>query len=205
MTVAPAIRTEKTARTKGPATLLKPAVFAACLVPLGWLVWLGASGGLGANPIEAVVRYLGDWSLRMLLAALAVTPLRRLTGWSPLARIRRMLGLFAFFYVTLHVLAYAGIDQFFDWPAIWADIVKRRYILVGALTFTILSALAATSTDGMARRLGPRRWRALHRLVYAAAPLAALHYFMMVKSNAQAPLIYGGAAAVLLAARLMRR
>jgi sulfoxide reductase heme-binding subunit YedZ len=180
---------------------LKACVFVACLLPLAWLAWRALSDDLGANPIEAVTRFLGDWSLRMLLAALAVTPLRRAFGWNQLARLRRMLGLFAFAYVALHVMAYAALDQFFDWPSIWADIVKRRYILVGAATFLILAALAATSTDGMVRRLGPRRWRMLHRLVYVAAPLAVLHYFMMVKVDVEAPLVYGGVAAGLLAAR----
>ena len=183
------------------ARLSKPVVFAACLLPLVWIAWRAATGDLGANPIEAGTRALGDWSLRMLLIALAVTPVRRLTGWSALARLRRMLGLFAFAYVTLHLLAYVAFDQFFDWPSIGADIVKRRYILVGVTTFVMLSALAATSTDGMVRRLGPRRWRALHRLVYAAAPLAVLHYFMMTKTDIRSPLIYGGMAAALLAAR----
>jgi methionine sulfoxide reductase heme-binding subunit len=188
-----------------PVRALKPVVFAICLLPLVWLVWRGATGDLGANPIEAVVRSLGDWSLRMLLAALAVTPLRRLTGWSALARLRRMLGLFAFAYVTLHLLAYVALDQFFDWPSIWADVVKRRYILIGMVNFAMLAALAATSTDSMVRRVGARRWRALHRLVYAAAPLAVLHYFMMVKTDIRTPLIYGAVAAALLGVRLLRR
>jgi methionine sulfoxide reductase heme-binding subunit len=118
-----------------------------------------------------------------------------------LARLRRMLGLFAFTYVMLHLLAYVALDQFFDWPSIGADIVKRRYILVGMTAFAMLAALAATSTDGMVRRLGPRRWRMLHRLIYAAAPLAALHYFMMTKADIRSPLVYGGIAAALLAAR----
>jgi sulfoxide reductase heme-binding subunit YedZ len=183
--------------------IVKPAAFAVCLLPLIWLAGRAAAGDLGANPIEAAVRHLGDWSLRMLLAALAVTPLRRLTGWSALARLRRMLGLFAFAYAALHLSAYVALDQFFDWASVWTDIVKRRYILVGAASFVILLALAATSTDGMVRRIGPRRWRALHRLVYAAAPLGALHYFMMAKTGVQTPLTYGAAAAALLAARVV--
>jgi methionine sulfoxide reductase heme-binding subunit len=185
-----------------PARLLKPAIFAVCLLPLVWLAWRAATGDLGANPIEAGTRALGDWALRMALIALAVTPMRRLTGWSALARLRRMLGLFAFTYVMLHLLAYVALDQFFDWPSIGADIVKRRYILVGMTAFVMLAALAATSTDGMVRRLGPRRWRALHRLVYVAAPLAVLHYFMMTKADVRSPLIYGGIAAALLGARV---
>jgi sulfoxide reductase heme-binding subunit YedZ len=183
--------------------LLKPVVFAACLLPLVWLVWRAAAGDLGANPIEAGTRALGDWSLRMVLIALAVTPVRRLTGWNALARLRRMLGLFAFTYVTLHLLAYVALDQFFDWPSIGADIVKRRYILVGMTAFVMLAALAATSTDGMVRRLGPRRWRTLHQLVYAAAALAVLHYFMMTKTDVRSPLIYAGIAAALLGARVV--
>ncbi|MFQ5764081.1 MAG: sulfite oxidase heme-binding subunit YedZ, partial [Rhodospirillales bacterium] len=134
--------------------VVKPLVFVAALGPLGWLAWvaafgdLGPGGPLGANPIQYVIRYLGDWAIRFLLMALAVTPLRGITGWATLTRFRRMLGLFAFFYASLHLSSYIGLDQFFDWEAIWRDIVKRNYITVGMLTFTMLVPLAATSTKG---------------------------------------------------------
>lgn len=180
----------------------KPAVFAACLAPVAWLVWLGASGGLGANPIEAAVRYCGDWALRFLLIALAVSPLRAFTGWATVMRFRRMLGLFAFFYVVLHVAGYVGLDQFFAWKAIWADVVKRRYITFGMLAFVLLLPLAVTSTKGMIKRLGAARWQRLHRLVYPAAILAVVHFFMMVKADIREPAVYAAVLAVLLGARL---
>jgi sulfoxide reductase heme-binding subunit YedZ len=183
----------------------KPLVFAACLAPFAWLVWLGASGGLGANPIEAAVRYCGDWALRFLLIALAVTPLKAVTGWAAVMRFRRMLGLFAFFYVVLHVAGYVGLDQFFAWKAIWADVVKRRYITFGMLAFVLLVPLAATSTKGMIKRLGAVRWQRLHRLVYPAAILAVVHFFMMVKADVREPAIYAAVLAVLLGARLALR
>lgn len=144
------------------------------------------------------MRGLGDWSLWMLLAALAVTPLRQATGWGWIARQRRMIGLFAFTYAVLHLLSYVGVDQFFDWGLIAAEIVKRRYILVGMATLLILSALAATSTDSAIRRLGGRNWRRLHRLVYAAGALAVLHHLMMVKADTRPPSIEGGVLVLLL-------
>jgi methionine sulfoxide reductase heme-binding subunit len=184
---------------------VKAAVFAACLWPLAWLAWRAFTDDLGANPVEAGTRALGDWALRMLLLALAVTPLRRLTGWSRLAWLRRMLGLFAFAYAALHVLAYAALDQAFDWAAIGADILKRRYISVGATAFAVLAVLAATSTRRATQRLGPARWRALHRLVYVAAPLAVLHYAMMVKTDLRPPLVYGVVVVALLGARFHKK
>ena len=184
--------------------LLKPAVFAAALLPLAWLVWRAATDGLGANPIETLIRDLGDWALRFLLIALAVTPLRRLSGWGTVGRLRRMLGLFAFFYAVLHVSSYIGLDQFFDWRAIGKDIVKRHYITVGMAALALLIPLAATSTQSMIRRLGGRAWRRLHRAVYVVAPLAVVHFWMMVKAGHARPLVYGLVAALLLAARLPR-
>ncbi|MDX2221245.1 MAG: protein-methionine-sulfoxide reductase heme-binding subunit MsrQ [Rhodospirillaceae bacterium] len=184
---------------------LKPAVFAAALSPLIWLIALAATGGLGANPIEATTRYLGDWALRMLLIALAVTPLRLLTGLTELARLRRTLGLFAFFYVCLHALSYVGLDQFFDWPAIWADIVKRVYITIGMAATATLLPLALTSTNGMVKRLGARTWRRLHRAVYAAGVLGVLHYFFMIKAGYQEPAVYAAILLVLLAIRAAKR
>ncbi|MGC2856523.1 sulfite oxidase heme-binding subunit YedZ [Novispirillum sp. DQ9] len=182
---------------------LKPAVFAAALLPLAWLAWRAGSGGLGANPIEATTRFLGDWALNMLLVALAVSPLRRLTGRAEIARLRRMLGLFAFFYAALHVLSYVGLDQFFAWGEIWKDVVKRRYITAGMVALLILLALAATSPKRAVRALGGRAWKRLHALVYVAAPLAVLHYFWMVKADVTRPLLYAAILAVLLGERVL--
>ncbi|EME70894.1 putative sulfite oxidase subunit YedZ [Paramagnetospirillum caucaseum] len=181
---------------------VKPLLFAACLIPLGLLVFRAATGGLGANPIEATNRFLGDWALRFLLIALAVTPLRQLTGWNAPARWRRMLGLFAFAYVVLHFSSYVGLDQFFDWGAIGREIVKRRYITLGMLAVLLLIPLAVTSTDAMIRRLGGRRWRALHRLVYVIAPLGVTHHWMMVKKDITEPAIHAAILAVLLGWRV---
>ncbi len=183
----------------------KPAIFALALLPLVWLAWLALSGGLGAEPIAEGVRQTGLWALRFLLLALAVTPLRRLTGLSGLARYRRMIGLFAFFYAMLHLSTYIGIDQFFDWHAVWKDIVKRPYITVGMGAFLILSVLAATSPTAMVRRLGGRRWRVLHKAVFAAGAAGCLHYIMLVKGWQTAPLVYAGILAILLAFRIPGR
>lgn len=179
----------------------KPVVFTLALVPLFWTVWLGASGQLGAEPVLESVKQSGLWALRFLLVALAVTPLRVLTGVAALARFRRMIGLFAFFYATVHLSTYIGLDRFFDWPAIWKDIVKRPYITVGMGGFLILTALAATSTGGMVKRLGGTRWRALHKGVFAAGLAGCLHFFMLVKGWQTAPMVYGALCVGLLALR----
>jgi methionine sulfoxide reductase heme-binding subunit len=196
-------------RGAGPNRLirfvLKPAVFMLCLAPLGWLGWLATSGGLGVNPIETANRFLGDWALRFLLISLAVSPVKKIFGCALVMRFRRMLGLFAFFYVVLHFSSYVGLDQFFAWAHIGADIVKRPYITVGMTTFLLLVPLAATSTSGMVKRLGAKRWKRLHMLVYAAAALAVFHYFMMVKADVREPLIYGGVLALLLGWRAVAR
>lgn len=185
--------------------IVKPAVFAVCLGPLAWAVWLAASGGLGANPIEATIRHFGDWGLRFLLVALAVTPLRQITGLAALARFRRMMGLFAFFYVSLHVAAYVGLDQFFDWRAIAADIVKRTYITVGMAAFVLLVPLAVSSTKGWVKRLGARRWQTLHRAVYAAGVLGLVHYVLMIKAGYREAAVYAAVLALLLGWRLVAR
>lgn len=187
-----------------PIRFLKLAVFLASLAPLAWLVWQALYGYLGVNPIETVNRFLGDWALRFLLLALAVTPLRLATGWAPVARLRRMMGLFAFFYAALHLSSYIGIDLFFDWGALWKDVVKRRYITLGMTAFVLLVPLAVTSTDGMIRRLGGRHWRALHRLVFPAALLAVGHFWMMVKADIREPMLYAAILAVLLGVRAAR-
>jgi methionine sulfoxide reductase heme-binding subunit len=171
--------------------VLKPLLFAAALVPAGQLV-LGAVGGsLGANPLEAITHRTGEWALRFLLLTLAVTPARALTGWNPVVRFRRMLGLFAFFYATLHLATYLWFDKFFAWGEILADIPKRPFITVGFATFLILVPLAATSTSGMIRRLGGRRWQALHRLVYLAAAGGVIHFWWLVKADVSRPRLYG--------------
>jgi Predicted membrane protein len=182
----------------------KPVVFALALLPMGWTVWLAASGGLGAEPIAEGVRQTGLWALRFLLIALAVTPLRVLTGLPALARFRRMIGLFAFTYAVVHLLTYVAIDQFFDWAAVWKDIVKRPYITVGMGAFVILTALAATSTNGMVRRIGGRRWRALHKTVFAAGLAGCFHYIMLVKGWQIPPFVYLGIFGLLVALRVAK-
>lgn len=180
---------------------LKLPVFLLCLLPLATLITGVLSDTLGPNPIEAITRTLGDWALRLLLLTLAVTPLRRFTGWAWPLRLRRMLGLYAFFYATLHMLSYMVLDQFFYWPEIGADILKRPYITIGMLSYLLLIPLAATSTDAMMRRLG-RRWRPLHRLVYLIGTGAVLHFYMLVKADTAEPLLYLALLVLLLAARL---
>jgi sulfoxide reductase heme-binding subunit YedZ len=161
------------------ARALKPLVFLACLLPLAWLVHGAATSGLGANPAEALIRGTGDWTLRLLCLTLAVTPLRQWTGWHLLARLRRMLGLYTFFYAVLHALSYAWLDMGLDPGDIVRDIAKRPFILVGTAALLLLVPLAATSLDRAVRALGAARWRALHRAVYAVAGLALLHFFWM--------------------------
>ncbi|WP_142848758.1 protein-methionine-sulfoxide reductase heme-binding subunit MsrQ [Telmatospirillum sp. J64-1] len=186
----------------------KPLVFTLCLLPLVWLLWkwtgvlgLTGGGGLGANPIEATNRFLGDWALRFLLIGLAVTPLRLLTGQARVMRYRRMLGLFAFFYAGLHLASYVVLDQFFDWAEIWADISERLYITLGMAAFLLLLPLALTSSAGMIKRLGAARWKRLHLLVYPAAVLAVIHYFLMIKADYTQPLLYACILALLFGLR----
>ena len=184
-----------------PMRRLKPVVCAACLIPLGLLVWRGLSGGLTANPIEFVTHRTGDWALRLLLITLAVTPLRRLTGWNDLVRLRRMLGLFAFFYASLHVATYVVLDHFFAFDSMLEDLTERRFVTAGFTGFVLMIPLALTSTQAMVRRLGGRRWRALHRLAYVSACAGVVHYAWLVKADLRAPLVYGALLALLLAAR----
>lgn len=175
--------------------------FALMAAPLVALVVIALSGGLGANPIEFITRYLGDWALRALLVALAATPLKIALGWTWPVRMRRMLGLWAFAYVSLHLANYIGVDQFFDWSAIAKDIVKRAYITIGMATFAILAALAATSPKRMVKRLGAKTWKRLHTLVYLAGALGCVHYFMMVKADTLPPAIHAGVLGALLGIR----
>ncbi|MFZ5559094.1 MAG: protein-methionine-sulfoxide reductase heme-binding subunit MsrQ [Pseudomonadota bacterium] len=181
---------------------VKRLLFALCLLPLARLVWLGFAGGLGANPIEFITRSTGRWTLTFLLITLAVTPLRRWLGWNWLLRLRRMLGLYAFFYAALHFSTYLVLDQFFDVAAIARDVLKRPYITVGFTAFVLLIPLAVTSTNAMVRRLGARRWLQLHRLVYAIAVAGVVHWWWLVKADIRLPLLYAVLLAVLLGARL---
>lgn len=187
-----------------PSRWLKPTVLSLCLFPAARLFWLGFNGGLGANPIEFVTRSLGTWALSFLLITLTVAPLRKLSGWSALLRVRRMLGLTAFFYALAHWLSYLWLDQFFDWNAILKDIVKRPFITIGMTTFLLLLPLALTSTNAAMRRL-KRNWQRLHRLVYPAAICAVLHYFWLVKQDITQPTLYAFALTILLGLRLWWR
>jgi sulfoxide reductase heme-binding subunit YedZ len=180
--------------------VVKPLVFLACLIPFLLLLRGVLDGDLGANPLERVTDVTGQWGLRFLLLTLAITPLRRLTGWTWLLRFRRMLGLFVFFYITLHFLTWVWLDQELSWGNILADIVKRPYVTVGFSAWLLLFPLAATSTRGMMRRLG-RKWQRLHRAVYAIGVLAILHYIWLVKADLLEPLIYAAVLILLLVVR----
>lgn len=171
--------------------LWKPIVFTVCLWPVAHLLWLGYVGELTANPIEFIIRDIGDWAIRFLIAGLLITPLRRLFGWNRLAAYRRMIGLYAFFYVCLHLSAYVGLDEFFDWDEIIRDIVKRPYITIGMGAFVALIPLAVTSTKGMVKRLGGKAWQKLHRLAYPIAIAGVIHYLLLVKADTRMPMIYG--------------
>ena len=185
------------------AALLKRALFAICLAPLAWLVWDALHDALGTDPVAQLEHRSGDWALRLLLVTLAITPLRRFTGWADLVRFRRMLGLFAFFYACVHLTIYVVIDLGGYWSQLFADIVKRPYITVGFTAWLLLVPLAITSTRGMMRRLG-RNWQRLHRLVYVIALLAVLHFLWLVKADHREPLIYLSILAVLMLARMHR-
>ena len=182
-------------------TALKALLFATCLVPLAWLTWDALHDGLGADPVAALEHRSGDWALRLLLATLAITPLRRLTGRAELVRFRRMLGMFAFFYACVHLTIYVVIDLGAYWSQLFADVVKRPYITVGFAAWLLLIPLAVTSTRGMMRRLG-RHWQRLHRLVYVIGFLAVLHFLWLVKADHREPLIYLAVFGALMFARL---
>jgi sulfoxide reductase heme-binding subunit YedZ len=181
----------------------KVIVFLACLVPLGRLGWRAYSGNLGANPIEAITHATGDWTLIFLLINLAITPLRKLTNQLWLIRFRRMSGLFAFFYGTLHFLTYIWLDKFFDVHEMLADVAKRRFITAGFTGFVLLIPLAITSTSGWIRRLGGRRWNLLHRLIYFSAMAGVVHYVWLVKADLRKPLEYALVLSILLGYRLV--
>lgn len=177
-------------------------MFILCLVPLFLVVLRAFQGNLTANPVEFLQHFTGDWTLRFLIFCLAITPLRKLLNLPDLIRFRRMLGLFAFFYVCLHFLTYIGPDQSFDLSGMWKDVQKRRFITVGFLAFVLLIPLAITSTKGWIRRLGGRRWQLLHRSIYVAAVCGVVHYYWLVKSDVRKPVFYGFLVAILLLWRL---
>ena len=183
--------------------VLKAGLFLLCLMPAARLAWRAWHGSLGANPVEVVTRAAGWWTLGMLVLTLSVTPLRRLSGLPWLLRFRRMLGLFAFAYGMTHLSLYLWLDQFFDWSAIVDDIFKRPFITVGMTALVLMAPLAATSTNRMVKRLGARRWQALHRLIYAIAPLGVLHYWWLVKRDIREPEMFLALVALLLGYRVV--
>lgn len=183
--------------------LLKVAVWIGLLLPIAYLAYGIANNSLGANPLSEIEHFTGEWTMRLLLATLAVTPARRLTGWNWLIRFRRLIGLFAFFYASCHFFAYLWFDQNFAWSSIAPDLVKRRFILVGFSAWVLLVPLAVTSTTGWIRRLGGKRWQRLHRLIYFSAAAGVVHFIWLVKADLRRPLTYGAVLAVLLVYRLI--
>ncbi len=182
---------------------LKPVVFLLCLLPVAWLAWRALHSGLGANPIEAITHATGDWTLRFLLITLAVTPLRKITRQFWMISYRRMLGLFAFFYGCLHLMTYVWLDKFFDIHAMLADIAKRKYISAGMTAFALMIPLALTSTKWSIRKLGGKRWQALHRLVYFSAAAGVIHYIWLVKADLKKPLEYAAILSLLILYRIV--
>lgn len=180
---------------------IKVVVFLLCLAPLARLGWRAWSDDLTANPIEYITHFTGDWTIRLIVAALAVTPLRRRFRLPDLIRFRRMIGLFAFFYGSLHFLTWFALDKFFDLHEILNDFAKRRFIIAGLTAFGAMVPLALTSTTGWIRRLGGRRWQALHRLIYLTGVAAVVHYYWLVKSDIRLPVLYGSVVALLLGYR----
>jgi methionine sulfoxide reductase heme-binding subunit len=180
----------------------KPAAFVLCTLPFIWLVFRVLTGRLGINPVEDLTLTTGIWALRFLVFTLLITPIRRLTGWNRIIQYRRMLGLFAFFYASLHFAIYIGVDQFFAFDLILKDIVKRPFITMGFTAFVLMIPLAVTSTKGWIRRLG-RRWQLLHRLIYVSAIAAAVHYLWKVKVMIGSPVYYAAGITLLLAFRIV--
>ncbi len=193
-----------------PIIHMKNALFIALSLPALWIFWqwamllLGQPNALGFNPVETTNRFLGDTAIRVLLITLAITPLRDLTRLAVLTRWRRMVGLFAFFYVCLHLSSYLGLDLFFSLAKLWKDIVKRTYITFGMTAFVLLIPLALTSTNKAIRRLGPKRWARLHWLIYPAALLAVLHHYFMAKGFQIMPLVHGVILVFLLTWRVVK-
>jgi methionine sulfoxide reductase heme-binding subunit len=185
--------------------LLKAVVWIGCLTPLALLIWRGFHDDLGGNPIEKITHTTGDWTLRFLLITLAITPLRKTFQRPELIRFRRLLGLFAFFYGVLHVLTWLWLDKYFDVRELLADVRKRPFITAGTVAFLSMLPLAITSTTGWIRRLGGKRWQALHRLIYLSAAAAVVHYYWLVKSDIRLPALYGAVFALLMLWRLLLR
>ncbi|HKS28569.1 MAG TPA: protein-methionine-sulfoxide reductase heme-binding subunit MsrQ [Pyrinomonadaceae bacterium] len=184
------------------ARFLKTIIFVNSLVPVALLAWDASRGNLGANPLEYVTRTTGMLTLIFLVLSLAVTPLRKWTGWNWLGMNRRVLGLYAFFYGALHFLTYIWFDRFFNLKSAAGDVIQRPFIAVGFASFLIMIPLAVTSTNGMVKRLGGKRWNRLHKAVYVAASLGALHYWMLVKSDTRLPLAFAAVLALLLGYRI---
>lgn len=184
--------------------VIKPLVFLACLLPFGWLVLGMFTGGLGVNPVETITNTTGIWTLRLIAITIAISPIRWITKWNPLILLRRMVGLFAFFYGTLHFMTYFVLDHSLMFDGLWDDVVERPYITMGFTAFVLMIPLALTSTQGWIRRLGGKRWNLLHRLVYISAILGVVHYWWKVKVDVSEPAFYGLIVAVLLGARLLR-
>lgn len=191
--------------TRRQIAAIKIVLFLLCLAPLAELAWDAGNDALGANPIEAITRALGNWTLRFLLITLTVSPLRKLSAWHWLMRLRRMLGLFVFFYAVLHLTTYLWLDKFLDWQDIAKDILKRPFITVGMSAFVLLVPLAVTSSNAMIRRLGGKRWQRLHRSVYVIAILGVVHYWWLVKLDITLPAIYAVLLAMLLGVRVLWR
>jgi sulfoxide reductase heme-binding subunit YedZ len=185
--------------------IVKPLVFVAALEPFGWLVYNAFFGDLGVNPVVTITNHSGIWTLRFIAITLALTPARWLTGFNPLALFRRMMGLFAFFYGTLHFMTYFILDHSLQFTGVWDDVVKRPYITAGFTAFVLMIPLALTSTQGWIRRLGGKRWNLLHRLIYITAMGAVLHYFWKVKLDTTYPVYYAILVGVLLGARMWHR
>jgi sulfoxide reductase heme-binding subunit YedZ len=179
----------------------KALVFLAGLLPLFWVGWRAWQQNLTANPIEYITHFTGDWTIRFLVFTLAVTPLRKLLGLPDLIRFRRMIGLYAFFYGTLHFVTYIWLDKFFDLAEMWKDVAKRPYITAGFTAFVLMIPLAVTSTTGWIRRMGGKRWQMLHRAVYVSAIAGVIHYYWLVKSDVRLPAMYGAFVAMLLGYR----
>jgi len=182
--------------------MTKGALFVLCLVPLAYIAWKFVNNKLGANPIRELEIETGLWTLRLLAVTLSISPVRKATGWNWLAKYRRMLGLFTFFYACVHLSMWAGVDWFFAWGDMWQEILKHKYILIGMLTWLILLPLAITSTKGWVRRLG-KRWAKLHRLVYLAAITGTIHYLWAVKKDTFFPIVYLATFALLLGYRVI--
>lgn len=181
---------------------LKLLAFLSCLGPAALLVWKGYHDRLGANPVDVITRTTGRWTLIFLLLTLSITPVRKLSRLPWLIRFRRMLGLFAFFYGSLHLMTYVWLDKFFDFPMMLHDIAKRRFITAGMTAWTVMLPLALTSTSGWIRRLGGKRWQRLHRLIYFSAAAGVIHFIWLVKADLRAPLTYGAILAALLLFRI---